>query len=76
MNNIGNAKAFPQILQAWNCQCDFFLPENPDSADAAESMGLKGEFRQWEDLLRIADRSRFPLPAIRDPTRQSISAGA
>jgi hypothetical protein len=39
-------------------------------------MGLKGEFRQWEDLLRIADRSRFPLPAIRDPTRQSISAGA
>jgi hypothetical protein len=60
MNSIGNAKAFPQSLQAWNCQCDFFLSENPDSADAAESMVLRASFRQWEDLLRIGDWPRDP----------------
>jgi len=34
---------FRKILQALNCQGDL-LPENPDSADAAKSMGFKGDF--------------------------------
>jgi hypothetical protein len=30
------------------------------SFQIVEGMGFKGEFRQWEHLLRIGDRSRPP----------------
>jgi hypothetical protein len=43
-NKIGNAKDFPQILQALNFQGDIFLLENPDSADAAENNGLQANY--------------------------------
>ena len=29
-----------------------------------ESLGSKGDFLQWEKLLRIGDRLRLPLPAL------------
>jgi hypothetical protein len=53
-NNIGNAKDFPQVLQALNCQGHIFLRENLDSAAEAENMGRR-DFRQWEDLPPIRD---------------------
>ena len=47
-SNLGNAKDFRQILQALNCQGD----TSPRKAGFSKRLG---EFRQWEDLLRIGD---------------------
>ena len=55
--NIGNAKDFPQILQALNCQGDIILPRKPGFS--GPTLG-RSDFSNGRTCCGLEIENRFP----------------